>query len=153
SARKLGVSAASICHVAWALVLGRVSGREDVVFGTVLFGRMQGGEGADRVMGMFMNTLPVRIRLEGGEGAEASVRGMHRQLAELLWHEHVSLALVQRCSGVTAPTPLFSTLLNYRHSAGGMQVGSEESKRAWAGMKRLRGEERTNYPLTLAVDD
>jgi len=151
-ARRLGVSAASLCHVAWAQVLGKVSGREDVVFGSVLFGRMQGGEGADRVMGLFINTLPVRIGV-GEEGVEGSVRGAHKQLAELLRHEHASLALAQRCSGVPAPRPLFSSLLNYRHSSSADQSRLAERKLAWEGVKGIRGEERSNYPITLSVDD
>ncbi|HSU17578.1 non-ribosomal peptide synthetase [Longimicrobium sp.] len=149
-ARKLGVSAASVCHVAWAQVLARVCGRPDVVFGTVLFGRMQAGEGSDRVLGPFINTLPVRLRV-GAEGAEAAVRDAHRQLARLLRHEHASLALAQRCSGVQAPAPLFTAMLNFRHTrkleAAGEPVRSRE------GMTHLQGEERTNYPFTLSVDD
>ena len=151
-ARALGVSAASLCHLAWALVLAKTSGRQDVVFGTVLFGRMQGGEGADRVMGLFINTLPVRIAI-AQHGVEASVRHIHALLAELLRHEHASLALAQRCSAVPAPAPLFSSLLNYRHSAAVAQLPSEETLRAWEGIQGLRGEERTNYPFTLSVED
>ncbi|HEU0297989.1 MAG TPA: amino acid adenylation domain-containing protein, partial [Longimicrobium sp.] len=137
-ARALGVSAAAVCHVAWAAVLARTSGRDDVVFGTVLFGRMLAGEGAGRVLGPFINTLPVRVRV-GDEGAEASVRAAHRQLTELLRHEHASLALAQRCSGVESPAPLFTALLNYRHGA--------------AAAEAHYAEERTNYPLALSVDD
>ena len=151
-ARKLGVSAASLCHLAWAQVLARVSGREEVVFGTVLFGRMQGGAGAERVMGLFINTLPVRIRV-GEEGVEASVRRTHTLLADLLRHEHASLALAQRCSGVPAPAPLFSALLNYRYSQEMVHAPSAEAMQAWEGVEVLYGEERTNYPLMLSVDD
>ena len=150
-ARKLGVSTASVCHLAWAQVLARVSGRKDVVFGTVLFGRMQGGEGAERGMGLFINTLPMRIRM-GREGVETDVRRAHEQLADLLRHEHASLAQAQRCSKVAAPTPLFSALLNYRHNTTTMQIVGEEQQ-GWEGVEWLRGEERTNYPVVLSVED
>jgi amino acid adenylation domain-containing protein len=150
--RRLGVSAASLCHLAWAQVLAKVSEREDVVFGTVLFGRMQGGQGADRVMGLFINTLPVRIQM-GEEGVEASVRRVHSLLSDLLGHEHASLALVQRCSRVPPPAPLFSALLNYRHSPTAAHARSQESRRAWEGIEALRIEERSNYPFTLSVTD
>ncbi|OUM04555.1 hypothetical protein BW686_25980, partial [Pseudomonas syringae] len=148
-ARQLGVSAASLVHLAWAMVLGKVSASEDVVFGTVLLGRMQGGDGADRALGMFINTLPLRVTLAHNT-VRQGVREAHAQLTGLLAHEHASLALAQRCSGVAAATPLFSALLNYRHSNN---VASQQSLDAWQGMHTLGGEERTNYPLTLNVDD
>ncbi|WP_240325821.1 condensation domain-containing protein, partial [Pseudomonas syringae] len=148
-ARQLGVSAASLVHLAWARLLGQVSGRDDVVFGTVLLGRMQGGDGADRALGMFINTLPLRVSL-GDQGVRDGVKATHRRLTALLGHEHASLALAQRCSGVVAPAPLFSALLNYRHSSVAV---TDEALTAWNGMQSLGDEERTNYPLTLNVDD
>ena len=154
TAKRLGVSAASLCHLAWALVLGRASGRDDVVFGTVLFGRMYGGEGAGSAPGMFINTLPIRIRIGEGGVAE-SAREAHRLLAQLIEHEHAPLALAQRCSGVAPPAPLFSALLNYRRNAGADDpIGEEgEGETGWEGIEALGGEERTNYPLGLNIDD
>nr|WP_318646575.1 non-ribosomal peptide synthetase [Pseudomonas sp. Pdm06] len=149
-ARQLGVSAASLVHLAWGHVVGRVSGREEVVFGTVLMGRMQGGDGADRALGMFINTLPLRVSV-GAQGARAGVKATHGRLSALLGHEHASLSLAQRCSGVPTSLPLFSTLLNYRHSAA--EAVSDQAISAWQGMQTLHMEERTNYPLCLNVDD
>ncbi|RML73875.1 amino acid adenylation domain-containing protein, partial [Pseudomonas syringae] len=149
-ARSLGVSAASLHHLAWAQVLGRTSGQEDVVFGTVLLGRMQGGDGADRSLGMFINTLPLCLNV-GEQGVRKGVKATHARLTALLGHEHASLALAQRCSAIAPPLPLFSALLNYRHSAE-PQV-SDQGDRAWGGIEVLGWNERTNYPLTLAVDD
>jgi amino acid adenylation domain-containing protein len=160
--RGLGVSIASLYHLAWALVLARVSGRDDVVFGTVLFGRMQGSKGADQVVGLLMNTLPVRVRI-GDERVEDGVRQTHKLLGELMRHEHAPLALAQRCSGVEPPTPLFSALLNYRYGIGSAttlnQAQSQEQGRTAAAWEEIRFEEsdelykRTNYSLTLNVDD
>ncbi|HEX6040676.1 non-ribosomal peptide synthetase, partial [Longimicrobium sp.] len=149
-ARALGVSVATLCHVAWAQVLARVSGRDDVVFGTLLFGRMSGGEHTERMMGPFINTLPVRIRV-AEQGAEAGVRQTHALLTRLMRHEHAPLALAQRCSRVEAPAPLFTAILNYRHSVLPAPPGAAGA--AGDGMRRLYGEERSSYPLSLNVDD
>ena len=151
-ARRLGVSAASLCHLAWAQVLSKVTGRQEVVFGTVLFGRMQGGEGADRVMGLFINTLPIRIAMAKRARKSACGKRMHC-CGDLMRHEHASLALAQRCSAVPAPAPLFSALLNYRHISGADKARSQEAMQAWQGVQWLRGEERTNYPFTLSIND
>ncbi|CAJ6505284.1 syringomycin synthetase [Burkholderia pseudomallei] len=134
-------------HVAWGLVLSRTTGRQDVVFGTVLFGRMQGGAQSDRALGLFINTLPVRMRV-AQTGVEASVKETHAQLAELMRHEHAPLVLAQRCSGVPAQTPLFTSLLNYRYSKPKVAAAHIAD-----GVELLDGHERTSYPLSMTVDD
>ncbi|OTA21090.1 Amino acid adenylation [Xenorhabdus beddingii] len=145
-ARHQGVSPGVLFHVAWAQVLAKLTGQDDVVFGTVLLGRMQGGSDIEQILGLFINTLPVRVRL-AGNSVQATVQATYRRLTQLLEHEQASLALAQRCSGIVPPLPLFNSLLNYRHSP------SDVTDTLWEGIRLVAGKERTNYPLYLAVDD
>ena len=153
-ARRLGVSAASLFHLAWALVLARTSGRNDVVFASALFGRLQGTEGVHRMLGMFLNTLPIRLSVHRC-GVEEAVRATHERLAQLLHHEHAPLARAQRASGVPAPTPLFTSLLNYRYQGGSAVLYHDAAahEAAWAGMNVLHAREQTNYPIAVSVND
>ncbi|KAG0039573.1 hypothetical protein BGZ83_002767, partial [Gryganskiella cystojenkinii] len=146
-AKRLGVSLASICHLAWAQVIAATSGQHKVVFGTVLFGRMNAGSGADKAMGLFINTLPIRIDINGRNVLD-SVRQTHADLAALLEHEHASLALAQQCSNVAAGIPLFSAILNYRHNSI-----SSSADQAIAGVHVLEGHERTNYPFVISIEE
>ncbi|MGH8239077.1 MAG: condensation domain-containing protein, partial [Steroidobacteraceae bacterium] len=148
-ARAAKVSAATLFHVAWALVVSCTTGRDDVVFGTVLLGRLQGNAGTQRILGMFMNTLPLRLCLHG-ISVEQLVQQTQHELAELLNHEHASLKVAQQCSGVTGSTPLFAALLNYRHSA--LDLDSDRPTVA-LGVRVLASREWTNYPITFSVDD
>ena len=150
-ARTRSTSPATIVHLAWARVLMVLAGQEDVVFGTVLLGRMNAGPGADRVPGLYMNTLPVRVR-----GADAGVAdalaALRSQLAGLLAHEHAPLVLAQQASGIPADLPLFTTLLNYRHSGpGGTRIRDARVRRT--GVAIIGGQDQTNYPLHVSVDD
>ena len=147
--RKLGVSAASLMHLAWALVLARTTGRQDVVFGTVLFGRMQAGAQANRVLGMFINTLPVRIRVDE-QGVGQSLKSIHALLVQLLRYEHASLTVAQRSSAVPAQTPLFTSLLNYRYTSQDPGAGAIHPGE---GIELLGGRESTHYPVSVDIDD
>uniref|UniRef100_UPI001786A71F condensation domain-containing protein n=1 Tax=Pseudomonas viridiflava TaxID=33069 RepID=UPI001786A71F len=97
----------------------------------VLMGRLLGAEATERALGIFINTLPLRLDL-GDQDLRTSIRTTHQRLTRLMRHEHAPLALAQRCSGVAAPTPLFNALLNYRHSAPA-ETGSD----TWQGIQVL----------------
>jgi amino acid adenylation domain-containing protein len=146
-ARSRGITPAVLFHVAWAQVLARCTGRSDVVFGTVLSGRLQGSQGADRALGVFINTLPVRIPLDGRSVSD-TIQHTSQNLQELLAHEQAPLALAQRCSQMPHSTPLFTTLLNYRHQTGGLDAVPQ-----FEGAQILTSAERTNYPITLSIED
>ncbi|MDE9500117.1 hypothetical protein KKJ22_20530, partial [Xenorhabdus bovienii] len=95
-------------------------------------------------------TLPVRIVLNG-HNVQEIVQDTYRNLATLLEHEQAPLALAQQCSDVAQPMPLFSTLLNYRHSQTAKGDTGDAVSAMWTAMRLLSAEERTNYPITLSV--
>ncbi|MEU2065233.1 amino acid adenylation domain-containing protein, partial [Streptomyces sp. NPDC013455] len=146
--RSVGASPATVLHLAWARVLAAVSGRDDVVFGTVLSGRTSAVGGARQAPGPYVNMLPVRVRT-GELGALAALSALREQLARLMEHEHAPLAMAQRAGGVTGDTPLFTSLFNYRRgTAGGRTDGG-----GLDGIRTLFAQERSNYPLAVSVDD
>lgn len=147
-ARRLNVSVATLFHAAWALVVAHTSGVEDVVFGSVLLGRLQATAGAQRILGMFVNTLPLRVRLSKLSAAQL-IEHTHRELVELVNHEQASLAVAQRCSGIEGSAPLFSAVINYRHSP----IDPESEWASVRGVRVIARQYRTNYPITLSIDD
>ena len=150
SAAQLGLPVSVLFHVAWGQVLSRCTGCVDVVFGTVLSGRLQGAAGTNRALGMLINTLPLRLSLEGE--IKLAVQQCYQSMIELLAHEQAPLSLAQRCSGVTAHLPLFTTLFNYRQSTPS-NAASENETPEMQGIRLLTVQEMANYPISISVDD
>ncbi|WP_406346326.1 amino acid adenylation domain-containing protein [Streptomyces sp. NBC_00648] len=150
-AKELRVSPATLFHAGWALVVAACAGRDDVVFGTVMSGRLQGPRGIERMLGNFINTLPVRLDLTGRDVREL-VAETDRALRELVRHEQTPLAVAHRHSDVPRDTPLFNAIFNFRHLESDDRIDEDELERA--GVKSLAGViERSNYPVALSVDD
>jgi arthrofactin-type cyclic lipopeptide synthetase C len=135
-------------HLAWAQVLGPLSGRDDVVFGTVLLGRLQGGEGAERALGVFINTLPLRIDLRAHSVKGAAWRRINAE--PVAAHEHATGAhpALQRDGADHAAVQHVVQLPPWAAAGGGCR-----GPNGWQGMQLLEAEEHSNYRLTLSVDD
>ncbi|MET9447111.1 amino acid adenylation domain-containing protein [Streptomyces cinerochromogenes] len=150
-AQRLRTSPATLFHAAWSVVVAVCSGRDDVVFGTVLSGRLQGVPGVERMLGNFINTLPLRVRLAGRSVGEL-VSDIDTALKELIVHEQTSLILAQRSSGLDGDVPLFSSMLNFRHFEPGQDDTGMPGAEA-QGVRWLASVDRTNYPVGVSVDD
>ncbi|MFD9482606.1 amino acid adenylation domain-containing protein [Streptomyces sp. NPDC059991] len=150
-AQRLRTSPAALCHAAWSVVVAACSGRDDVVFGTVLSGRLQGVPGVERMLGNFINTLPLRVRLAGRTVGEL-VAEVDSALKELITYEQSSLIAAQRCSGVEGDVPLFSSMINFRHFEPGRDDDGPTGTDA-QGVRWLGSADRTNYPVGLSIDD
>ncbi|WP_229531474.1 non-ribosomal peptide synthetase [Planctobacterium marinum] len=148
---KLSVSPAAFFHLAWAAVVASACNKKSVVFGTVMSGRLQGTESMDNVLGVFINTLPIRITLTD-VALKVQIEQVNKALIELIQHEQTPLTIAQKGAGLAANLPLFTSLLNYRHSSGS-SVEDNAGDENEGVFEYHGGQEYTNYPLSLTVDN
>jgi len=150
AARAHGVTLNTLVQGAWALTLARFGGVEDVVFGAVASGRSAPVAGIEEMVGLFINTLPVRAPVEAELAAGEWLRRLQARQAEARQFEHTPLAELQRWSGLGPRTPLFETLLvveNYPIDRAARQgLGST------LGIGEVGISEQTHYPVTVIVE-
>ncbi|HSF38969.1 MAG TPA: non-ribosomal peptide synthase/polyketide synthase [Thermoanaerobaculia bacterium] len=147
-ARRHRLTSSTLVQAAWALLLCRSSGSDDVVFGAVSSGRPAELAGVETMIGLFINTLPVRVKTPPRMAVLPWLRSLQADQTALREVEHAPLVEVQRWSEVPAGTPLFESLVvfeNYPVEEGlGRDLGELEI--------RHRGRsEKTSYPLNLMV--
>ena len=147
-ARQQRLTLNTLVQGSWALLLSRYSGEKDVVFGSVVSGRPPDLEGIEAMVGMFINTLPVRLRLSPEEKFLPWLEAFQVQMAELRQYEYSSLARIQEWSELERGLPLFESILafeNYPSTVSSLrQVSSLD-------ISFTGGFEQTGYPLTLMI--
>ncbi|MFE9799223.1 amino acid adenylation domain-containing protein [Streptomyces goshikiensis] len=109
--RRHRITVTTVVEAAWALTLSAFSGERDVVFGAVRSGRLLDLPEADAVVGMLVNTLPVRVTADPAAPVSAWLTALHHTLTEQRGHEHASLADIQAWSTVPRPNSLFDSLV------------------------------------------
>ncbi|HKN84712.1 MAG TPA: condensation domain-containing protein [Pyrinomonadaceae bacterium] len=138
-----------IVQGAWALLLNRYSGCDDVVFGATVSGRPPQLEGVDSMIGLFINTVPVRVKMPPEMSLLPWLQAMQEQQSEMLLYEHSPLVEVQKWSDVPRGLPLFASVVIFEN----FPVEQAERERK-DDIKTHRPAlfERTNYPLTVVVE-
>ncbi|MGW0016271.1 amino acid adenylation domain-containing protein, partial [Streptomyces tendae] len=145
-ARGRGLTLSTVVQSAWAIALSKHLGRDDIVFGTTVSGRPPEIDGVERMVGLFINTLPSRVRLRAAEPLAGLVARVQREQAALTPHQHLGLADIQRTVG---HGELFDTSMvfqNYpvnRSGTAGTGIGAAIS------LAPGKNREATHYPLLL----
>ncbi|WP_143137266.1 non-ribosomal peptide synthetase, partial [Burkholderia ubonensis] len=137
----------TLAQGAWAQLLGRYSGEADVVFGTIVSGRPASLPDSDEMVGLFINTLPVRVRIDKRPTA-AWLAQLQMDLAQQEDYAHYPLADIQKFAGLPPGVPLFESLLIFQNypveealadALPGLRIGA------------FHVSDPNNYPLTLVV--
>ncbi|WP_345025620.1 condensation domain-containing protein, partial [Actinomadura keratinilytica] len=144
-ARGVGVTLNTVVQAGWALLVGKLTGRRDVVFGATVAGRPLDLPGVERMLGLFINTVPVRVTLDPGETVAALLGRVQAEQSVLLDHQYLGLAEIQRLAGSGAT---FDTLLVFENYPMDQQGPPD-----LGGLRFTGGDvqETTHYPLSLVV--
>ena len=150
TAREQALTLNTVMQTAWGILLGRLSGRDDVVFGVTVAGRPAELAGVEHMVGLFINTLPLRLQLPPEFPLSALLRQTQDSQSRLMAHQHLGLAEIQQAAGVG---DLFDTLLvfeNYPVDRAGLAAASLAHGN---GLKlgQVQGRDATHYPLALIV--
>jgi amino acid adenylation domain-containing protein len=133
----------------WALLLSRYSGEEDVVFGSVVSGRPAELEGSEWMVGLFINTLPVRVRVRPAAFLPAWLKQIQEQQSESRQYEYSSLVQIQGWGEVPRGLPLFESLVVFENYPVGEIPHKEDGRLKIVHAQSL---ERVNYALSLLVE-
>ncbi|MGA5559710.1 amino acid adenylation domain-containing protein [Streptomyces platensis] len=144
-ARRRGLTVNTLVQGAWAVVLGRLTGRDDVVFGTLVSGRPPEVAGIESMVGMFINTVPVRVRLDAGGPVADNLARLRDEQTALLSRHHLSLARIQRLAGTG---DLFDTFMVFENFPG-----DDGTRPSYAGVRVevAEGHDSAHYPLRVVA--
>ena len=143
-ARTLGLTLNSVLQGSWAILLWKLTGRQDVVFGTTVAGRTAEIPGIETMVGLFINTLPVRVRVRPAEPLSELLTRLQDSQSQLIAHQHLGLAEIQSLAGLG---DLFDTLVVFEN----YPVDRSALAQPVAGLEltRVEGHDATHYPLSL----
>jgi amino acid adenylation domain-containing protein/non-ribosomal peptide synthase protein (TIGR01720 family) len=147
-ARQHRLTPSTIFQAVWALILGRYLGEEDVLLGAAFSGRPPDLPGIESMVGLFIGTLPVRVRVGGDESFLPWVKRLQEVQVDLQQHQHAALVEIQSWSGVPRGVPMFESLVVFEN------YPVEQASSRWAPgieVAGLRYWAHTNYPLHLRV--
>ncbi|MEV0358619.1 amino acid adenylation domain-containing protein [Nocardia sp. NPDC050697] len=148
AARGSGATVNTLVQAGWALLLAMLTGRTDVVFGGTVSGRPPELAGVEEMIGLFINTLPVRIRLDPAESAAALLTRVQAEQARLLDHQHIGLAAIHQAVGLAE---LFDTLTVFESYPIDRAALSQALDIAGMRVLDVEGTDATPYPLNLMV--
>jgi amino acid adenylation domain-containing protein len=148
-ARRCRVSTLTALQVAWARVLSRHSGSDDVTFGLIVSGRPPQLEGVESMVGMFINVVPMRVRLDASASVGSTMRAVQAQRLVAQQFDFAPLAKIQGWCEVARGTPVFDSVLVSEATPGDSGPGAPGRR----GERPPAAAMRQNVPLLLKVHE